>query len=133
MVRDNMAEKLGKYFDNLAISATTKSKTIDTMAQATSKITRSNAELTATIKKLTSPLDTALNKNINSNDSGENKCPHNPDGYCSTCGYKVMRRHDRKTCRKGARNPDHKKEATRKNTMGGSTENSGYGKNPNGK
>ena len=131
--RDDMAKKLGKSFDNLTMAATAKSKTINTMAQSISKLTSSNSELTATIKKLTSRLETALTKNINSNGGGESKCPHNPDGYCFICGYKVTKRHNRKTCWQGANNPNHKKEETRKNTKGGTTENSGHRNNPNGK
>ena len=126
-----MAKKLGKYFDNFAMEATAKSKTIDTMAQSISNLMSINTKLTATIKKLTSQLETGLNNNINSNSVGESKWPHNMDRYCFTCGYKLTKRHDRNTCRKGADNPDHKKEATRQNTMGGSTENAGYGNKPN--
>ena len=126
-----MAEKLSESFKNLAMVAMAKSETINTMAQSISKLTSTNTKLTVTIKKLTSQLETALNKNINSNDGGESKWSHNPDGYCFTCGYKVTKRHDSKTCRKGANNTDHKKEATRQNTMGGTTKNSGYRNNPN--
>ena len=97
MVRDNMAEKLGKSFDNLTIAATAKSETIDAMAQSISKLTSSNAKLTETINKLTSQLETALDKikgsynNRNSNGGGESKWTNNPDRYCSTCGYKVAK------------------------------------------
>ena len=128
-----MAENLGEYFENLAMAATAKSKTVDAMSQSISKLTSSNAKLTAKIKKMTSQLKTALNNNITSKCGGESKCPHNTDGYCFTCGYKVTKRHDSKTCQKGANNPNHKKEATRQNTMGGITGNSGYRNKPNGK
>ena len=117
---------------NTTMAATAKSKTVDAMSQSISKLTGSNAELTAKIKKLTSQLKTALNNNINRNGGGENKWPHNTDRYCFTCGYKLTKLHDSKTCQKGANNPDHKKEATRQNTMGCSTENAGYGNKPNG-
>ena len=128
-----MAEKLGESFGNLAMAATAKSVTIDAMAQSISKIMSINSKLTATIKKLTSQLETALNKNINSNSGDESKWPNNSDRYCFTCVYKVTKRHDSKTCRKDTSTPDHKKEATRQNTMGGSTSNAGYGNKPNGK
>ena len=128
-----MAENLGEYFDNLAMAATANSETIDAIAQSISKLTSINAEFAATIKKLTSQLETALKKNINSNGDGESRWPHNPDGYCFTCDYKLTKRHDSKTCRKDMSTPDHKKEATRQNTMGGSTSNAGYGNKPNGK
>ena len=93
-VRDEMADKLGKSFENLAVAATAKSKSIYAMAQSISKLARSNAKLAATIKKLTSQLETALNKikgsnnNSNRNGGGESKWPNNPDGYCFTCNYK---------------------------------------------
>ena len=128
-----MAEKLGKSFDNIEMAETVKSETIDAMAQSIRKLTIINSKLTATIKKLTSQLKTALKKNINSNGGGDSKLPHKPESYCFTCGYKLTKRHDRKTCRKGANDTNHKKEVTRQNTMRGSTENAGYGNKPNGK
>ena len=48
----------------------------------------------------------------------------NPQGYCWSCGYKVVYGHDSTTCRK--RILDHKCEATRQNTMGGSSKNMGW-------
>ena len=62
--QDEMAEKLGEYFENIAMSATAKIETIDAMAQSISKLTSSNVKLTATIKKLTSQLETEQNNNI---------------------------------------------------------------------
>ena len=41
--QDEIAKKLGKSFNNLAMAATEKSKIIDVMAQSISKITSSNA------------------------------------------------------------------------------------------
>ena len=71
--QDEMAEKLGEYFDNIAMSSAAKSETINVMSQSISKLTSSNAELTAKIKKMTSQLKTALNNNINRNGGDENK------------------------------------------------------------
>ena len=53
-VRDEMAEKVGEYFDNLAMAATTKSENIDAMDQSISNITSSNDEVAATTKRMTS-------------------------------------------------------------------------------
>ena len=64
---------------------------------------------------------------------GDNPWPHNPDGYCWTCEYKVSKKHNSGTFFKGKDCPNHKEEATRKNTMGSSTENAGYRNSPNGK
>ena len=136
-VRNDYAENLGESFENLAMAVTAKADTIDDMATSIGKLTTSNAKLTTSIKKLTSQLESALARVKGGNNSttkvGDNPWPHNPDGYCWTCGYKVSKKHNIGTCFKGKDCPNHKKETTRKNAMGGSTENAGYGNAPNGK
>ena len=111
-------------------------------------MTSTNSSLTATIKKLTSQLEKSQSKSGQNEHngasgggtsgggaSGEARCPRwcNPDAYCFTCGYKLQRDHDSTNCHIGRENPNHKKEATRQNTMGGSTANAGFGNAPNGK
>jgi hypothetical protein len=54
--------------------------------------------------------------------------PPDPEGYCWTHGYKVAMNHNSGTCRCGISghhlfDPNHKKEATRANNMGGSQKN----------
>ena len=135
-VRNEYADKLGESFDNLVQAATSKADTLDAMATSIGQLTTSIAELTATNKKLTSQLESALAKlkgGSNSTTKEKSEWPHNPDGYCWTCGYKVSKKHNSGTCFKGKDCPNHKKEATRNNTMGGSTEGAGYGNAPNGK
>ena len=55
-----------------------------------------------------------------------------PNAYCWTCGYLLAPGHNSATCPKAANHPSHKKEATRRNTMGGSAANKGWGNSPNG-
>ena len=105
-----------------------------------SELTSNNSELTATIKKLTNQLERALGKNRRSNNTDASninggKWPSwcAPDAYCFTCGYKLRKGHDSGNCNRGKGNPDHNKEATRQDTMGGSKMNAGFGNAPNGK
>ena len=52
-----------------------------------------------------------------------------PAGYCHTHGYRVHKSHTSAKCKKKKRG--HKNEATRADTMGGSTKNQGWETNPN--
>ena len=58
-----MAEKLGESFDTLAMAATKKNDTIESLIKTISKLTSTNSELTATIKKLANQLERAQSKN----------------------------------------------------------------------
>jgi hypothetical protein len=51
---------------------------------------------------------------------GNTRAPPDPNGYCWSHGYHVCIGHSRMTCSEAATNPEHKKEATRANNMGGS-------------
>ena len=96
-VRTEYADKLGESFDNLVQAATSKADTLDAMATSIGKLTTSNAELTAAIKKLTSQLESALARvkgGNNSTTKSTSDWPHNPDGYCWTCVYKVSKKHN---------------------------------------
>ena len=137
-VCEEMAEKLGESFDTLAMAATAKNDTIESLIKTIIELTSTNSELTATIKKLANQLERAQNKNgrsKNTNTSNGGKWPHwcAPDAYCFTCGYKLGKVHDSTTCRQGMGNPNHIKEAMRQKTMGGSKANAGFGNAPNGK
>ena len=62
-VCEEMAEKLGDSFDTLAMAATTKKDTIESLIKTISELTSNNSELAATIKKLTNQLERYLGKN----------------------------------------------------------------------
>ena len=62
-VREEMAEKLIESFDTLAMAATAKNNTIESMIKTIIKLTSTNLELTATIKKLANQLERAQSKN----------------------------------------------------------------------
>ena len=147
-VREEIAEKLGESFDTLAMAATAKNDTIESLVKTISEITNTNSALTTTIKKLSNQLERSQSKNGQSENnsasgggtsgdgaSGGGRWPHwcAPNAYCFTCGYKLRKGHNSSTCNNGKGNPNHMKEATRQNTMGGSTENAGFGNAPNGK
>lgn len=57
----------------------------------------------------------------NSSSSSSTSSKWDPNGYCWTHGYKVTKNHNSKTCK--TRKEGHQEDATRANTMGGSTEN----------
>ena len=146
-VREEMQEQLGEAFDSLAMAATAKNETIDNLVASVAALTATNAKQNTQIIKLTDDLKKALAANNNNSTwrgGRPNTNPTNPTnptrnrdewadpkGYCWTCGYKVDYKHNGKTCKTCA--PGHKAEATRQNTMGGSTRNAGFGEAPNGK
>ena len=90
-VREYIAEKLGESFDTLAMAATAKNDTIESLVKTISEITKTNSALTATIKKLANQLERAQSKNGRSENNGASsggKWPHwcAPDAYCFTSG-----------------------------------------------
>ena len=62
-VREGIAEKLGESFDTLAMAATAKNDTIESLVKTISEITNTNSALTATIKKLANQLERDQSKN----------------------------------------------------------------------
>ena len=157
-MREEITEKLGESFDTLAMADTAKNDTIESLVKTISYLTTTNSALKATIKKLANQLERLQSKSgwneyngasgggargggasgggaRGGGASGDVKWPRwcNPDAYCFTCGYKLQRGHDSSTCNNGKGNPNHMKEATRQNTMYGSTENTVLGNAPNGK
>ena len=146
-VRKDIAEQLGESFDNLALAATMKSDVIESLTKSVAELTAMNTTLVEEVKELRKGLDKAL-KALKNNGGGRNggedggtqvnpngtrKWPSwtDPDAYCWSCGYKLKKGHTSATCRL-RKNPQHKAEATRHNTMGGSTINAGWGNPPNG-
>ena len=62
-VREEIAEKLGESFDTLAMAATAKNDTTESLIKIISKLTNTISALTATIKKLANQLERAQSKN----------------------------------------------------------------------
>ena len=135
--RNEISEAMTVAFDNLAMAATAKAETIDNMAgtiekltATVAKLTKTNEELVAQIKRLkvgTGPSNTTNKRNTADLDKNGFKL----NGYCWTCGYKVKKGHHSGNCR-FKDNPGHCARATRKNPMGGSMLNAGFGNQPNG-
>ena len=94
-----LQKKLGESFDTLAMAATAKNDTIESLVKTISELTTTNSALTATIKKLANQLEKAQIKNGPSENngasgggsSGNGRWPRwcNPDAYSFTCGYKL--------------------------------------------
>ena len=146
-VRDEMVEQMGEAFDNLAMAATAKNDTIESMVKSISDLTTANKQLTAANQTLTQQLKVALEGNNRGNgggsggtsgggsSTGKKEFPawSDPNAYCFTCGYKLRTGHDSANCPKAKDNPGHKTEATRANPMGGSLRCAGWGNKPDGK
>ena len=120
------------------MSATAKNDAIESLIKKFSELTSNNSELTATIQKLANQLDRALSKNgrsDNTNASNGGKWPSwcAPDAYFFNCRYKLRKGRDSSTCNSGKGNPNHIKDATRQNTMGGRKANAGFFNTSNGK
>ena len=160
-VRNEMAEQMGEAFDNLALAATAKQATLESMVQTIAELTAANSALTKTNASLTQQLQKCQTngsarsngggnggRNSGSNSGGGNGGGNNgggttqqpkewpawtdPGAYCFTCGYKLRHGHTSATCPKAKDHPGHKKEATRANPMGGSLKDAGWGRAPNG-
>ena len=139
-VRQEMAEKLRESFDTLAMGATAKNNTIESLIKTIIELTSNNSDLTATIKKLTNQLERDPSKNRQSDNIvtiniNVGKWPSwcAPDAYCFTCVYKLRKGHNSGNCNRGKSNPNHKKQAILKDAMGSSKMNAGFGNAPNGK
>lgn len=151
-VRVEMVEQMGEAFDNLAMAATAKQETMDSMIKTIADLTAANATLTKANLSLTQQLQKCQsgsprnktrngggNGNGNGGDAGAGTSTGtthppwtDPDAYCYTCGYKLRKGHNSATCPKAKDHPGHKKEATRNNPMGGSLKDAGWGNAPNG-
>ena len=123
---------LDSYLDAMAATSTTDRTTIaqliDTNAKLTATVaalTDSNAKLMATITSLTGAAPTSRSNPTpapsTKSTSHRTRCPLDPTGYCWMHGYRIQLGHSSATCS----NPKdgHKSNATRANTMGGSTAN----------
>lgn len=121
---------------NLAAAAATDreafaniTSTNNSLTNQLSQANAANATMTATLQTLQQQLQ-ALQKQVemltaaptNRSNTRDGRGPiWDPTGYCYTHGYKVTKGHTSKSCNR--RCPDHKENATRTNTMGGSDKN----------
>ena len=149
-VRNEMVEQMGEAFDNLAMAATAKQETFDSMVKTIAELTAANATLVKANLGLTQQLqkcqngngsrnNTRRNGNDNGGDAGASTGAKrdwpawtDPSAYCYTCGYKLRKGHTSATCPRAKDHPGHKKDATRNNPMGGSLKDAGWGQAPNG-
>ena len=132
------------------MAATAKQQTLDTVIENNQRLVQTNARLVEEIAALRALLEKEKKKSTNNNNTRNNNASgqqdqtnvggersnksggttkFDPEKYCWTCGYRVT--HNSDACK--IRAPGHKTEATRQNTMGGSTRGAGFGVPPNGK
>ena len=132
-LRDVMQELVGTAMDNLALEAVTKQTTLDMLTQSNTTLVKVNAEQQNTITKLNNKI-TALEKKLEQSSvgggGGSASKKIDPNSYCWSHGYKNYPSHNSATCMN--KKEGHKCEATRQNTMGGSTWNAGFVNAPNG-
>ena len=69
-MREEIAEKLGESFDTLAMAATAKNDTIESLVKTISELTTTNSALTATIKNLANKLERAQSKSGRNENNG---------------------------------------------------------------
>lgn len=128
---DELANQMVTSLDTLALAAVQKNETLEQLIKINEmkEITLKNlmAQLAAEKNNLLQTLGHHQQSRIENwgkqyfwrGSSTASKW--NPNGYCWSHGYKVTKNHNSNTCR--TRKDGHKEEATRANTMGGSTEN----------
>jgi hypothetical protein len=120
-------ERLDDYLDNIANAATNEKAVLEELVATNSKQAETISTQAQNIKSLTHQVQ-KLHEQISSlkKGSGKNSSTWTPvsDGYCWSHGYRCAPGHSSLTCRHQL--PGHKKEATRRNIMGGSTANKGW-------
>ena len=134
---DATTTSLDNYLDNLADAATQESTLLGKMMEKLDTLCNQVASLNTAVNNLKQQLNNPAgnqahnNNNNNNNNSGTRRNNNRSttrtnyavNGYCWTHGYKVGTTHSSATCTGKA--PGHKDEATRSNTMNGSTANKG--------
>ena len=142
---ENLLDRYEEALDNIAMAATAKQNTLETLVNTNEHLVQENTRLTAEVarlNKIIANLPTSQNrrgksyaelapeeKSNNEKKSWPEWC--DPDAYCWSCGYKLRVGHNSKTCKR--KKEGHKEDATRKNIMGGSAHNKSWGNQPNGK
>ena len=125
---EELLDRYEEALDNIAMAATAKQNTLDTLIKTNEHLVKENTKLTAEVARLNNLLATQNTTVNKSKKTWPAWC--DPDAYCWSCGYKVRVGHNSKTCKR--KKEGHQEEATRTNTMGGSTANKGWGNAPNG-
>ena len=118
--------KIGTALDNLALATTNDQKMME-------QLIKTNVTLTKNNKQLSQQLQTAIEA-IESikKDTDQQEAKHiakikkyeaklDPNGYCSTHSFKVVKGHNSMTCT--CKGPNHNDNVTRENPMGGSRKN----------
>ena len=130
---DELANQMVTSLDTLALAAVQKNETLEQLIKINEmkEITLKNLMAQLAAEKTTSSklldiiskagLKTGGNNTSGGGSSSSTASKWDPNGYCWSHGYKVTKNHNSKTCR--TRKDGHKEEATRANTMGGSTGN----------
>ena len=136
---DALANQMVESLDNLALAATQKNETIEKLIEMNSQKDKTIASLTKSLEaekatntkllyiitqSIGSSAQAATNKVMNGafTAGSGNERKWDPEGYCWSHCYRVSRNHSSKTCTQ--QREGHKEEATRANTMGGSSANS---------
>ena len=129
---ENITSNLEIALDNLAMAATSDKMTIDKLTDTNKGLVNQLEQALITIQKLMDDnqqllrivekgLPSSSNAMMTKQKSWEDNAAYDPDGYCWTHRYKGKKRHNSATC--VSPRPEHKREATRRNTMGGSMAN----------
>ena len=131
---NEVSDMIGQSMVNLALAAVTKQATLDMLAQINTTLAKANSEQQSTITKLTTKITSLTSKfeQLSAGGSVGNagRGRFDPNNYCWSYGYKLAHSYTSSTCTN--KKEGHKIDATRRNPMGGSTWNSGYGNAPNG-
>lgn len=135
----NAMYDIGAALDNLANAATADRGIVTELTSANAQLVKTNQKLTDQVAALAKQLQQAM-QTIESmanskgghsgggggggNGGGGRKPNWDPNGYCWSCGYKVTKGHNGKTC--WSKKAGHQEQATRADTMGGSTANKNW-------
>ena len=120
--QNNDINNMSTYLDNLAAAATQEKDVLD-------RLVSNNEKLVNQLEKLTNKFD-QLSSNKNGTSTTNSTVPmldgkrlkfmqYEKDGHCHSHGYKCIKGHSSKTCTNPR--PEHKKEATRRDTKNGSS------------
>jgi len=125
-------ERLDDYLDNIANAATNEKAVLKELVATNSKQSETISTQAQNIKSLTHQVQ-KLHEQISSLKNRSGRHSNTPptsewtpvsNGYCWSHGYRVAPGHSSLTCIRPL--PGHKKEATRRNIMGGSTKDKGW-------
>ena len=118
----NKMSEISDALNNLALAATADKSTFQQLLTENSDLKLRLSQLENKLTQLVA--DTTDKESKRKKKRAEYEARLNPNGYCHSCGYKVVYGHDSMTCR--CPKEGHKREATRANPMGGSTRNNNW-------